>query len=463
MKRNRLPCAIVSLLLLLPIGRIRAEEVDTIRIAFIDSGISVKHLDGDRVENGHNFVFPERDTSDRIGHGTATAGMVLGSNELGLHGSCSAATLVPLVCYDAYPMGVVVRGNAESMATAIRAAVDEYDCTILNISMGISYDDPTLREAVEYAQSKGALLVSAVGNDNLTAAEKVYYPAAYEKVIGVGASDCNRAANFSQRNAVDVLAQGTDLATVTNRNAAKSETRSGTSYACAYVSGLCATIWQTLPNLTAEEVCDILFSSAIDVEESGFDANSGWGLVSEESVTEILAKYQSPPPHWATESIRYCVDNGWLRLDDGEVFDPDEPLTEADLIEVFRRLSDSTESDLRDAFSDLAPHTEETFENDRIVTREEVVTVLYRFTETAVADRAYDDKEHLDFSCFSYFSDGESVSPYAKEAVRWALSRKILLGSDNKILPKNACTTAHLAAFLHRWATEGVLAELKIG
>ena len=49
-----------------------AEEV---RVAFIDSGVSVKHLDASRVAAGENLIFPARDTDDRVGHGTATAGI----------------------------------------------------------------------------------------------------------------------------------------------------------------------------------------------------------------------------------------------------------------------------------------------------------------------------------------------------------------------------------------------------
>ena len=50
-----------------------------VRIAFIDSGISTRHIDESLVEPGRNYVFPEADTRDRIGHGTAAASLVVGS------------------------------------------------------------------------------------------------------------------------------------------------------------------------------------------------------------------------------------------------------------------------------------------------------------------------------------------------------------------------------------------------
>ena len=271
---------LLSCILLLPSVPAYAAEPEPIRIAFLDSGISLKHLDPSRVETGENLVFPRRDTDDRIGHGTATAGIVLGSEELGLPSLCPEAVVVPLVCYDRYPSGVRVQGDGETMARAIRLAVDRYDCRIINISMGMTEDDPALREAVEYALAQGTIIVSAVGNQNETAPERVYYPAAYDGVIGVGAADGEQVADFSQRHNVDVLAQGVDLLTATNRNSAKAQTISGTSFSCAVVSGLCAAIWAAEPELSADEVRERLYSTAKDVGEPGFDTDSGWGIVS---------------------------------------------------------------------------------------------------------------------------------------------------------------------------------------
>lgn len=255
-------------------------EAEPVRIAFLDSGISTKHLNAARVEAGANFVFEEKDTVDRVGHGTATAGLVLGSEELGLTGVCPTATVIPLVCYDVSETGEISRCDGQGMARAIYAAVDEYQCDIINISMGMTSDDAALHEAIEYALSRGVLVLSAVGNDNLTEAERVYYPAAYEGVIGVGAATENgTVAEFSQRNNVDLVARGVGLETVTNKNAAVTEVRDGTSYACAVVSGLCAAIWTEDPALTAAEVTQILLESAIDIGTAGFDADSGWGIV----------------------------------------------------------------------------------------------------------------------------------------------------------------------------------------
>ena len=275
-------------LILLAAPIVHGEE-EGVRIAFLDSGISQKHLDGSRIAEGENFVFPSRDTNDRIGHGTATAGVVLGSEELEMRGTCTTAVAIPLVCCDTFPTGEAVPANAESLAAAIRAAVDKYDCRILNISMGCTAGSEALAESVQYAQSRGALIVSAVGNVNLTDPDRVYYPAVYDGVIGVGAADGWQCAEFSQRRGVDILAPGVRLPTVTNRNAAKTERKSGTSYACAYISGVCGQILTENPTMTAAEVKSALFDMAQDIGPVGYDADSGWGIVKTVTLTDGAA------------------------------------------------------------------------------------------------------------------------------------------------------------------------------
>ena len=98
-KRLFAAASVCLLFLLLAVAAAGAE----VRVAFIDSGVSVKHLDASRVAAGENLIFPARDTDDRVGHGTATAGIVLGSAELGIPALAAEAVVVPLVCYDTYP------------------------------------------------------------------------------------------------------------------------------------------------------------------------------------------------------------------------------------------------------------------------------------------------------------------------------------------------------------------------
>ena len=137
--------------------------------------------------------------------------------------------------------------------------MDEFGCQIINISLSAKEDTEELREAVAYAEARGAVLVSCVGNGG--EAGSVCYPAAYEPVIAVGAAEGDRAAAFSQPGA-DVLAPGVDLTAATNRNGTAPASVSGTSYACALVSGLCARLRAACPDLSPGELRRALFDLA---------------------------------------------------------------------------------------------------------------------------------------------------------------------------------------------------------
>lgn len=247
---------------------------DSVRIAFLDSGVSLKHIDAENVDRGENLVFPDSDTSDRIGHGTLAAGIVTGSEELSIPGVCESAVIVPIVCYDAYPTGVHKKGDGQMLAEAIFKAIDEYECDIINVSMGITEDDEELKKAVEYAEEKNVVIVAAAGNSNGDDPDRRYYPACYGTVISVGSANGDVTADFSQRGKVDVLAQKSFIS-VSNKNSKRPVTATGTSYSAAYISGVCANIISENGALSAQEVRKALFGLAVPLRSEG----SGHGVV----------------------------------------------------------------------------------------------------------------------------------------------------------------------------------------
>ena len=186
----------------------------SVRVAMIDSGFRVTGQFAQTVDiaAGYNYVFQTTITTDLIGHGSQTTGIIVGgSGESGeLIGLGSHATIVPLVWVTKYPSGVWASGGVEALSAAIRDAVDIFDCKIINVSSGISSDELGLREAIAYAEEKGVIVISAVGNSNGFAPEQLYYPAAYETVVGVGSVNAKSlVSQFSQRNSsVMVTAPG---------------------------------------------------------------------------------------------------------------------------------------------------------------------------------------------------------------------------------------------------------------
>lgn len=58
----------------------------TIRIAIIDTGISSHAISSKNLVEGKNYILSNRSTEDEIGHGTAVAGIIVGSEKAGIKG-----------------------------------------------------------------------------------------------------------------------------------------------------------------------------------------------------------------------------------------------------------------------------------------------------------------------------------------------------------------------------------------
>lgn len=250
------------------------------RIAVIDTGISVDAIDTANIINGVNYLDPSAGTEDLIGHGTAVAGIIVGAKAVNIEGVAPNAKLVPLVVCTKTAGDKKVVNCCDILARAIRDAIDVYDCKIINISAGTLSNEESLKKAVEYAEEKGAVLISSVGNDNKNYPHNVYYPAAYDTVLGVSALKRDgEVAGFSQRNyCVDVCAPG-DRLKLAAATRGKTTFGSGTSYSTAFVSGAAAVLVSKYPDLTPEEVRQIICESADDLGQVGYDTTSGWGAL----------------------------------------------------------------------------------------------------------------------------------------------------------------------------------------
>lgn len=244
-----------------------------VRVGVIDSGVNPHPDLGDRLLTGRNYMEDAEDpddTADEYGHGTGVAGLIAGAGDHGYIGTAPEAELVPLKITD----GKAIKVSA--ICRAIYGGIDDYDCDVLNLSLGVTGEFQSLKEAVDYAESQNVLLVSAVGNTGRTTA---YYPAGYDSVIGVGAVD--RDGNVSSRSnhnaSVFLTAPGTDVRSLDASGSYSLHT--GTSFAVPQVAGAAAVLLGIDPTLSPREIMDLLAASAIDRGTEGCDEYYGYGIL----------------------------------------------------------------------------------------------------------------------------------------------------------------------------------------
>ena len=228
-------------------------------IALLDTGVSTVAVKSESILPGHNYITDTADTEDRINHGTAVASVILGSESAGVEAAAPETYLVPLVIADKVD-GQTVTAAPEVLAQAIRDSVDKYDACIINVSLGIKNDNSALREAVNYVQKQGALVVASAGNGGDS--RDLYYPSAYDGVLTVGSHDKElKVSSFTQKNGtVDILAPGEDI-WLASRNG-KTYGARGTSYATGFVSAAAALVWKNDLTLTPDDIANALLSSA---------------------------------------------------------------------------------------------------------------------------------------------------------------------------------------------------------
>jgi subtilisin family serine protease len=211
---------------------------------------------------GWNFADNNNNTLDKYGHGTHVSGTIAGENNgFGVTGIAYDAKIMPVKVLDDEG-----RGNRSDIAEGIRYAVD-HGANVINLSLGSRFadDDGTYQPALEYASSKGVVVVMAAGNDGDF---QPGYPAHYADKwgIAVGAVDKNNSmADFSNRAGMNpltyVTAPGVGVYSTVSGNQYASY--SGTSMAAPHVAGVVALMLSASPNLTDAQVRQIVSETAL--------------------------------------------------------------------------------------------------------------------------------------------------------------------------------------------------------
>jgi type VII secretion-associated serine protease mycosin len=245
-----------------------------VTVAVIDSGVDPHPDLRNNLLTGTDIVSGGTGDgrSDADGHGTEVAGLIAahGRGTRGILGIAPKANILPI--RDQTP---TVAGRNRELAKGIAFAVGA-GADVVNISGGGS-PDPELQRAVQEAIAAGVVVVAAVGNrpNELV----VSFPAQYDGVIAVGATDKNgnRAEISVTGDKLTLLAPGIDIhSTYPKGRYVRSD---GTSNATAIVAGAAALVRSKYPDLSAQEVVHRLTATATDKGAPGRDPEYGYGVL----------------------------------------------------------------------------------------------------------------------------------------------------------------------------------------
>ena len=265
-----------------------------INVAIMDTGIDYAHPDlTANYEGGYDFgggytgAPNDADPMDFNGHGTHCAGIAAAvrGNEIGVIGVAPEADLYAVKVFtdDGY-------GSYSDVVEALEWCIDtrtddnpDNDIQVISMSFGSAYSagDPGIESWINAAYDAGILLVGAAGNDGNPggSGDSVIYPARYENVIAVAATDSsdNRASWSSTGPAVELAAPGVSIYSTYLDNGYAA--MSGTSMACPHVTGTAALVWNAYPDYNNTEVRQRMQATAEDLGAAGKDTWYGYGLV----------------------------------------------------------------------------------------------------------------------------------------------------------------------------------------
>ena len=253
-----------------------------VTVAVIDTGVddSSPQLAG-KVVDGGSLLSDNGGggKDDKVGHGTKVAGIIAASplpGATGFVGLAKGATILAIRQNDSEG-----NGNVTTLVEAIKQAIQK-GARVINISQDVRSQDDTgkfpgydqLEAVIALAEKSNVVVVASSGNDGK---EGPTYPAAYDTVLAVGASDRNneRAAFSQYGEFVDIAAPGVDMLSTVPKGGQCVD--NGTSFASPYVAGLAALLVGAHPDWTAKQVRARIEQTAQRTEH---DRNRfiGWGV-----------------------------------------------------------------------------------------------------------------------------------------------------------------------------------------
>jgi len=254
-------------------GRIRAPPVaaGTRAVAILDSGLlSTAGLD-DHVIATYDALSTDRALTDRDGHGTQMALVAAGA--VAPAGSAPEESGVPIVAIRAFDDNGVTSNFA--MMRSIAFAL-ENGARVLNMSWGAAQNSSFMETAIDYALSKGMVVVAAAGNEPTG---RPVYPAAYPGVVSVAALNADGSLWSNSNYGPNTTVAAPARANFPIGHKGPPGAYVGTSIATAYVAREIALYLGRHPGASGTDAVAALRNSVTDAGASGRDPYYGFGAL----------------------------------------------------------------------------------------------------------------------------------------------------------------------------------------
>lgn len=249
---------------------------------------------------GWDFADNDNDPSaDKNQHGTLVIGMgsATADNGVGMAGLGFNASYMPIKIFQS-------DNNLFGFGYEAIAYAADQGCQVINLSWGGANAYSAFgQDMINYAVlEKDAVVIAAAGNSG---EQEDFYPAAFDNVLSVAMSDNdgNRVANTTSSYSVDLVAPGSGVYTTKNNDSYGSS--SGSSFSAPLVAGAAALVRSKYPELSAQQVAEVLRLSAKDVSDltdnQGYDETLGRGIL---QAAQALKPVNSPALRMTTFSYQ---------------------------------------------------------------------------------------------------------------------------------------------------------------
>ncbi|MFH1837115.1 MAG: S8 family serine peptidase, partial [Candidatus Omnitrophota bacterium] len=249
---------------------------DGVTVALLDTGLNKDKIDTNAMITGYDFAGTNRfdgvydeDYTDVIGHGTEVAAVI--RNEKG-EGIAPEADLMALKIFDDSKST-----SSSIVANALRYAIDKGASIVaMPFSLFPIYDQ--VKDAIDYAVGKGAILIAAAGNNASEIPDNSL--ASYESIITVGSVDPDGkiSAWSNYGSEIDLYAPWWDVVTFEDWGS-----QAGTSFSTAFVAGITALMLSDNPDMTKDDVLDQFKEMSVNPVQNNIKGVN---------VNEVLSKYE---------------------------------------------------------------------------------------------------------------------------------------------------------------------------